>query len=67
MTVSNKFRLAHMIYEILPCNSWEKTACCSCLKRKYKENKRDNRKKTPEEEEEKAIAKVCKKVGEIFL
>lgn len=45
MTVSNKFRLAHMIYEILPCNSWEKTACCSCLKGKYKENKRDNRKK----------------------
>ena len=53
MTVSNKFRLAHMIYEILPCNSWEKTACCSCLKGKYKENKRDNRKKkTPEEEED---------------
>ena len=50
---SNKFRLAHMIYEILPCNSWEKTACCSCLKGKYKENKRDNRKKkTPEEEED---------------
>ena len=69
---SNKFRLAHMIYEILPCNSWEKTACCSCLKGKYKENKRDNRKKKLLRRKKtrnlkKAIARVCKKVGEIFL
>lgn len=41
-----------MIYEIFLCNLWEKIVCCSCLKRKYKENKRDNRKKIFEEEED---------------